>query len=72
MAYTAATNGRSQRLMTRLGMERDPSEDFLHPRIPADDPLAPHVLYRLAAAGGPANELDSCAAATPTLQDRKS
>ncbi len=72
VAYTAAANGRSRRLMSRLGMERDPSEDFLHPRLPAADPLAPHVLYRLPAPGGRANKLDSCAAATPTRRDRKS
>jgi RimJ/RimL family protein N-acetyltransferase len=72
VAYTAASNARSRRLMSRLGMERDPSEDFLHPRLPAEDPLAAHVLYRLAAAGRRGNKLDSCAGATPTRRDRKS
>ena len=28
-------------------MARDPAEDFLHPGLAAEDPLAPHVLYRL-------------------------
>jgi len=32
--------------MERLGMARDPSEDFEHPNIPAG-PLRLHVLYRL-------------------------
>jgi hypothetical protein len=38
--------------MQRLRMRRDPAEDFEHPAVPAGDPLAPHVLYRLSAAGG--------------------
>ena len=50
VAYTAATNGRSQRLMGRLGMRRDEERDFDHPRIEAGSPLARHVVYRLAAA----------------------
>jgi RimJ/RimL family protein N-acetyltransferase len=49
VAYTASRNERSRRLMERLGMHHDPAEDFLHPALPRDDPLAPHLLYRLAA-----------------------
>jgi RimJ/RimL family protein N-acetyltransferase len=52
VAYTARRNHRSQRVMQRLRMRRDPAEDFEHPAVPAGDPLAPHVLYRLSAAGG--------------------
>jgi len=48
VAYTAARNERSRRLMERLGMRRDPAEDFMHPRLAFGAPLAPHVLYRLA------------------------
>jgi ribosomal-protein-alanine N-acetyltransferase len=33
--------------MERLGMTRDPADDFDHPRLAADDPLRLHVLYRL-------------------------
>jgi RimJ/RimL family protein N-acetyltransferase len=47
LAYTAAGNTRSQRLMGRLGMIRDPREDFDHPALPPGHALAPHVLYRL-------------------------
>lgn len=47
VALTAATNVRSRRVMERLGMRSDPSEDFIHPKLPAGHPLAPHVLYRL-------------------------
>jgi RimJ/RimL family protein N-acetyltransferase len=46
VAFTAERNLRSRRVMARLGMLRDPGEDFLHPELPADDRLAAHVLYR--------------------------
>jgi len=51
VAYTAVGNERSRRLMTRLGMVRDPAEDFSHPRLPAEHPIAAHVLYRLPEGG---------------------
>ena len=47
VAYTAASNLRSRRLMERLGMRRDPVEDFAHPKLAPEHPLAPHVLYRI-------------------------
>lgn len=47
ISMTAVSNVRSQAVMKRLGMTRDPAEDFAHPRLPADHPLSPHVLYRL-------------------------
>jgi RimJ/RimL family protein N-acetyltransferase len=47
LAYAAARNLRSRRLMDRLGMRRDPAEDFDHPGLERGHPLAPHVLYRL-------------------------
>jgi RimJ/RimL family protein N-acetyltransferase len=46
VAFTAATNLRSQAVMRRLGMRPDPSADFEHPSLPADSPLRRHVLYR--------------------------
>jgi ribosomal-protein-alanine N-acetyltransferase len=49
VAYTAARNARSRRLMERLGMTHDATEDFNHPQIDVGDPLAPHVLYRITA-----------------------
>ena len=48
VALTAAINARSQRVMERLGMRRDPADDFDHPMLEADDPLRAHVLYRIA------------------------
>jgi RimJ/RimL family protein N-acetyltransferase len=35
------------RVMERLGMTRDPRDDFEHPRIGVGHPLRPHVLYRI-------------------------
>ncbi|MEU4512666.1 GNAT family N-acetyltransferase [Nonomuraea wenchangensis] len=49
ISMTAATNLRSQAVMQRLGMTRDPAEDFDHPSVPEDSPLRRHVLYRLRA-----------------------
>ena len=47
VSMTAATNLRSQRVMQRIGMSRRESDDFVHPNLPADSPLQPHVLYRI-------------------------
>lgn len=47
VAFTAASNERSRRVMERLGMSYDPRDDFDHPRIDAPDPLRRHVLYRI-------------------------
>ena len=46
VSFTATTNVRSQRVMQRLGMTHDESDDFDHPRV--DDPrIRRHVLYRV-------------------------
>ena len=45
VAYTVAANARSWGLMERLGMIRRPDLDFDHPRLAADDPLRPHIVY---------------------------
>ena len=47
VSFTSAINLRSRRVMEKLGMTRDPSDDFDHPHVPQGSPLAPHVLYRL-------------------------
>jgi RimJ/RimL family protein N-acetyltransferase len=47
VSFTSVSNTRSQRVMERLGMRRDPSEDFDHPLLAESDPLRAHVLYRL-------------------------
>lgn len=48
VAFTAVPNLPSQRVMTKLGMTRDPAGDFQHPAIPDGHALRPHVLYRIA------------------------
>lgn len=47
VSFTAVTNTRSQAVMERIGMTRDPSSDFDHPRLPVASPLRPHVVYRI-------------------------
>lgn len=47
VAFTAAINTPSQRVMEKIGMRRDPSDDYEHPRIAPDHPLHRHVLYRV-------------------------
>ena len=47
VSFTSATNHRSRAVMERLGMRRDPAEDFDYPGFPEDHPLQRHVLYRI-------------------------
>lgn len=46
VSFTTPANTPSIRVMERLGMDRDPAEDFDHPRLPPGDRLCCHVLYR--------------------------
>ncbi len=47
VSFTVPGNVRSRAVMERLGMTRDPSDDFDHPRLPEGHALRRHVLYRL-------------------------
>lgn len=47
VSFTAAGNAASRRVMEKLGMTRNPAEDFDHPLLPEGHPLRRHVLYRL-------------------------
>jgi RimJ/RimL family protein N-acetyltransferase len=47
VSFTVPQNLRSRRVMEKLGMAHDPSDDFDHPRLPEGHPLRRHVLYRL-------------------------
>jgi ribosomal-protein-alanine N-acetyltransferase len=47
VSFTVPDNERSRRVMERLGMTRDPTDDFDHPKLPERHPLRRHVLYRL-------------------------
>jgi RimJ/RimL family protein N-acetyltransferase len=46
VAFTVPANTRSRRVMEKLGMTRDPHDDFEHPFLPEGHPLRAHVLYR--------------------------
>ena len=50
VSFTVPANARSRAVMERLGMTRDPAEDFDHPRLPEGHALRRHVLYRMARA----------------------
>jgi RimJ/RimL family protein N-acetyltransferase len=50
VSFTAALNLRSRALMERIGLRRDPADDFAHPALPPGHRLRPHVLYRAARA----------------------
>jgi len=46
VSFTVPANVRSRRVMERIGMTHDPSEDFDHSQLPMGHPLRRHVLYR--------------------------
>ena len=47
VSFTVPANLGSRRVMEKVGMIHDPSEDFDHPSLPVGHPLRRHVLYRL-------------------------
>lgn len=49
VSFTSVLNVRSQAVMRRIGMSRDPSGDFEHPLVPEGHRLRRHVLYRITA-----------------------
>lgn len=65
VSMTAAVNTRSIAVMQRLGMRRDPADDFDHHRIEPGHRLERHVLYRLARPDGSGADEDITAALAP-------
>ena len=63
VAFTVPDNRRSRRVMEKLGMSHDASEDFDHPQLPAHHLLRRHVLYRLGRADFRPNETPAPACA---------
>lgn len=50
VAFAVAANRRSTAVMKRIGLRRDPSRDFDHPRVPETHPhLKRHVVYAMTA-----------------------
>ena len=47
VAFTVPLNVRSRAVMERIGMSRDPADDFDHPNLEPGHPLRRHVLYRM-------------------------
>lgn len=47
VSFTVPMNVGSRRVMEKLGMTDNPSDDFDHPKLPQGHPLRRHVLYRL-------------------------
>jgi RimJ/RimL family protein N-acetyltransferase len=47
VSLTVPANLRSRQVMEKLGMRRDPADDFDHPKHADSHPLRRHVLYRL-------------------------
>jgi RimJ/RimL family protein N-acetyltransferase len=47
VSFTVPANARSRRVMEKIGMTHDASDDFDHPNLPEGHPLRRHVLYRL-------------------------
>jgi len=47
VSMTTTANTNSMRVMEKIGMTRDAVDDFLHPSLADEDPLKPHVLYRI-------------------------
>jgi RimJ/RimL family protein N-acetyltransferase len=50
VSITTPGNERSRAVMRRLGMTRDPQDDFEQPHLPPGHPLRPAVLYRISRA----------------------
>jgi RimJ/RimL family protein N-acetyltransferase len=48
VSFTAVENAPSRAVMERIGMTRNPADDYDHPMLPAGSPLRAHVLYRIA------------------------
>jgi ribosomal-protein-alanine N-acetyltransferase len=49
VSFTATSNTRSMAVMERIGMVRDPDDDFDHPMVEEGHRLRRHVLYRITA-----------------------
>ena len=47
VSFTVPQNRSSRRVMEKIGMLREPLEDFIHPNLNLEHPLSKHVLYRI-------------------------
>lgn len=69
LSFTVPNNHRSRRVMEKVGMTRNPDDDFEHPGLPEGHPLRHHVLYRMSRTMLPDQGLAGTAAgSSPTPQ----
>ncbi|MBI5448033.1 MAG: GNAT family N-acetyltransferase [Gammaproteobacteria bacterium] len=47
VSFTAVNNQASRRVMEKIGLHHESSDDFDHPKLEKSHPLCRHVLYRL-------------------------
>ncbi len=47
VSSTSVQNRASIRVMEKIGLNHNPDDDFIHPKLPTDHHLAKHVLYPL-------------------------
>jgi len=47
VSFTTINNKASRRVMEKIGMHRNPHDDFDHPKLDKSHPLCKHVLYRI-------------------------
>ena len=47
VSFTTAGNAQSIRVMQKIGLQHNESDDFDHPKLDDESPLKRHVLYRL-------------------------
>jgi len=47
VSFTSIGNQKSIRVMEKIGLKHDPKDDFYHPKLDKDHPLALNVLYKL-------------------------
>ena len=47
VAFTVPANKRSIQVMEKIGMVRDNTGDFAHPKLPVNHPLSQHILFRI-------------------------
>lgn len=50
VSFCVVKNQASRRIMEKIGLHRNPADDFAHPKLPEESPLRAHVLYRLSKA----------------------
>jgi len=70
VSFTVPQNVRSRRVMERIGLVRDPSDDFDHPRVDPEayPDMVRHVLYRLSRDSWRASVADRATGAKETSE----